>query len=191
MQAYLAHLRDAGFTDAPLPVGVDDRGREVLSFVPGDVPRNPLPPATAGDDVLAALARLIRALHEASAGRQRFADADIPHRAAVFADAYGMTARHRADLAPLVVDLAHRYYENARASAELDPVFRKLWEDGARDEFAAGRGLAARGGPGDHRSPGPARPGRAPVPAIPGLLRLPCPAGVGRNECGSSSPYTR
>ena len=40
----------------------------MLSFVPGDVPRNPLPPQTAGDDVLVALARLIRALHEASAG---------------------------------------------------------------------------------------------------------------------------
>jgi hypothetical protein len=40
----------------------------VLSYVPGDVPRNPLPPETSGDDVLIALARLIRALHEASAG---------------------------------------------------------------------------------------------------------------------------
>jgi hypothetical protein len=68
VQAYLAHLRDAGFTGAPLPFGVDEQGREVLSFVPGDVPRNPLPPETAGDDVLVALARLIRALHEASAG---------------------------------------------------------------------------------------------------------------------------
>ena len=68
VQAYLAHLRDAGFTGAPLPLGVDERGREVLSFVHGDVPRNPLPPETAGDDVLVALARLIRALHEASAG---------------------------------------------------------------------------------------------------------------------------
>ena len=68
VQAYLAHLRDAGFTGAPLPLGVDEQGREVLSFVPGDVPRNPLPPQTAGDEVLAALARLIRALHEASAG---------------------------------------------------------------------------------------------------------------------------
>ena len=67
IQAYLAHLRDAGFTGAPLPLGVDEQGREVLSFVPGDVPRNPLPPQTAGDDVLVALARLIRALHEASA----------------------------------------------------------------------------------------------------------------------------
>src|SRR5438045_8964657 len=35
---------------------------------PRDVPRNPLPPQAAGDDVLVALARLIRALHEASAG---------------------------------------------------------------------------------------------------------------------------
>src|SRR6201996_5371543 len=68
VQAYLAHLRDAGFTGAPLPLGVDEQGREVLSFVPGDVPCNPLPPQTAGEEVLVALARLIRALHEASAG---------------------------------------------------------------------------------------------------------------------------
>ena len=75
IQAYLAHLRDAGFTGAPLPLGVDEQGREVLSFVPGDVPRNPLPPETAGDDVLVALARLVRALHEASAGWVPPADA--------------------------------------------------------------------------------------------------------------------
>jgi hypothetical protein len=68
VQAYLAHLRDAGFTGAPLPFGVDEQRRKILSFVPGDVPRNPLPPETAGDDVLVALARLIRRLHEASAG---------------------------------------------------------------------------------------------------------------------------
>jgi Phosphotransferase enzyme family len=211
VQAYLAHLRDAGFAGAPLPLGVDEQGREMLSFVPGDVPRNPLPPETAGDEVLVALARLIRALHEASAGwvpppdavwggtpatvgRPRngpielvthrdyypgnvvfraglpvalidfdlarpttrlydlanalwywaplrdpqdrapaFVDADIPHRVAVFADAYGMTARQRGELAPFAIDMARRYYENSRASAELDPVFRKLWEDGAKD----------------------------------------------------------
>jgi hypothetical protein len=68
VQAYLAHLRDAGFTGAPLPLSVDEQGREVLSFVPGQVHRHPLPPEAAGEDVLVALARLIRALHEASAG---------------------------------------------------------------------------------------------------------------------------
>ena len=60
---------------APLPLGLDEQGREVLSYVPGDVPRNPLPPGAAGDEVLVALARLIRALHEASAGWLPPADA--------------------------------------------------------------------------------------------------------------------
>jgi hypothetical protein len=61
------------------------------------------------------------------------AAADIPRRVAVFADAYGMTARHRAELAPFAVDVARRYHEDSRASAELDPVYRRLWEDGAKD----------------------------------------------------------
>jgi hypothetical protein len=224
VQAYLAHLRDAGFTGAPLPLGIDEQGREVLSFVPGDVPRNPLPPETAGDDVLIALAQLIRALHEASTGwvpppdavwggtpanagqiteqaelvshrdyypgnvvfrdglpvalidfdlampttrlydianalwywaplrdpRDRapaFADADIPHRIAVFADAYGMTARHRAELAPFAVDVARRYHEDSRASAELDPVYRKLWEAGAKDELPRAEAWLRRAAP--------------------------------------------
>src|SRR3954447_747069 len=56
IHAYLAHLRSAGFTAAPAPLGIDERGREVLSFAPGEVPRRPLPAETAGDDVLAALA---------------------------------------------------------------------------------------------------------------------------------------
>jgi hypothetical protein len=38
-------------------------------------------------------------------------------------------------LAPLAVDMARRYHEDSRASAELDPVFRQLWEDGAKDEL--------------------------------------------------------
>ncbi|MFC6081111.1 phosphotransferase enzyme family protein [Sphaerisporangium aureirubrum] len=68
IQAYLAHLRSAGFHDAPAPLGVDDQGREVLSYVPGDVPRDPLPADTAGEEVLVALARLIRRLHDAAQG---------------------------------------------------------------------------------------------------------------------------
>jgi hypothetical protein len=75
VQAYLAHLHRQGFTAAPLPLGVDEQGREVLSFVPGWVPREPLPAETAAEDVLAGLARLIRRLHDASAGWTPPADA--------------------------------------------------------------------------------------------------------------------
>ena len=44
-----------------------------------------------------------------------------------------MTARQRAELAPFAVDMARRYHEDSRVSAELDPVYRKLWEDDGRD----------------------------------------------------------
>jgi Phosphotransferase enzyme family len=201
----------AGGPSTPLvPLGIDEQGREVLSFVAGEVHRHPLPPEAAGDEVLVALARLVRALPEASAGwvpppgavwagtsasagriteraelvshrdyatgnvvfrdglpvalidfdlarpttrlydianalwfwaplkwgdpldrAPALADADVPHRVAVFADA--MTARQRAGLAPLAVDMARRYHENSRASAKLDPVLREHWEEGGKD----------------------------------------------------------
>ncbi|RSN71993.1 phosphotransferase enzyme family protein [Actinomadura sp. WAC 06369] len=68
IHAYLSHLHRAGFSDAPEPLGIDEQGREVLSFVPGDVPREPLPPWATGERVLAALARLVRRLHDAAQG---------------------------------------------------------------------------------------------------------------------------
>lgn len=227
VQAYLAHLHQAGFTGAPVPLGIDEQGREVLSYVPGDVPREPLPPETAGDDVLVALARLIRKLHDASSGwtpppdavwgglpgstagpllvdgepelvshrdycpgnvvfrcglpaalidfdlakpttrlydivnalwwwaplrdpRDRapaFTSADIPRRAAVFADAYGMITQQRRLLVPLAIQVADRYHLTARAAAEADPVFRRLWEQGAKDELPRARAWLRRAGP--------------------------------------------
>jgi len=46
-----------------------------------------------------------------------------------------MTARQRARLASFAVDMARRYHEDSRISAGLDPVYRRLWEDGAKDEL--------------------------------------------------------
>lgn len=34
----LQHLADAGFVGAPRPLGYDERGRQVLTFVEGEVP---------------------------------------------------------------------------------------------------------------------------------------------------------
>jgi Ser/Thr protein kinase RdoA (MazF antagonist) len=75
VQAYLAHLHSAGFPAAPVPLGTDEQGREVLSFVPGEVPREPLAAEVAGEDVLMALARLVRRLHDAAQGWVPPADA--------------------------------------------------------------------------------------------------------------------
>ncbi len=68
VQAFLSHLHSAGFTAAPRPLGFDEQGREVLSFVAGEVPREPLPDWATGIDVLADMARLIRAEHDAAEG---------------------------------------------------------------------------------------------------------------------------
>lgn len=62
----LHHLNDVGFDGAPRPLGLDEHGREVLRFVPGDVPIPPLPSWSLEDGALASAARLLRRFHDAA-----------------------------------------------------------------------------------------------------------------------------
>ena len=71
VQRLLAHLRAAGVVGVPVPLGVDDRGRDVTEHVPGDVPRYPLPAWVWRDEVLADAAALLRRVHDASASFDR------------------------------------------------------------------------------------------------------------------------
>lgn len=66
IHAFLRALRDVGFDGAPLPVGIDDDGRERLEFVEGDVPLTPYPEWCQSDAALASAARLLRGLHDAA-----------------------------------------------------------------------------------------------------------------------------
>jgi|SRR5450759_1797944 len=68
IQAYLAHLLAHGFHDAPEPFGYDEQDREVLSYIAGEVPIEPLPDWATTLEVLAGVARLVRRLHDAAAG---------------------------------------------------------------------------------------------------------------------------
>jgi Ser/Thr protein kinase RdoA (MazF antagonist) len=68
VHALLAHLRSVGFEGAPEPLGIDERGREVLSFVPGDVPVPPYPAWALRDEALASVARLLHRFHDAVRG---------------------------------------------------------------------------------------------------------------------------
>lgn len=66
--AYLRHLELVGFSGSPRYLGVDDRGRDVLEFVAGEVPGQPVTEGWAATEVvLAGVARLLYRLHEASA----------------------------------------------------------------------------------------------------------------------------
>ena len=63
----LLHLEAVGFEGAPRSLGVDERGRDVLTFVEGDVPLPPYPPWALTDVALDDLGRLLRRFHEATA----------------------------------------------------------------------------------------------------------------------------
>ena len=66
--ALLQHLRDVGFEHAPRPLGLDEAGREVLTFIDGVVPIPPFPAWSMSDETLTSVVRLQRRFHEATAG---------------------------------------------------------------------------------------------------------------------------
>jgi hypothetical protein len=72
---FLRHLEAVGFDGAPRHLGVDEQGREILTYVEGDVALPPFPAWVGGDEILRRVARLQRALHEAARSFQPPADA--------------------------------------------------------------------------------------------------------------------
>jgi Phosphotransferase enzyme family len=67
VHAILLHLEDAGFDGAPRVMGIDEGEREVLTYVPGEVPRRASPDVVT-DRAIADVGRLLRRYHEAVAG---------------------------------------------------------------------------------------------------------------------------
>ncbi|QEW03490.1 aminoglycoside phosphotransferase family protein [Microbacterium lushaniae] len=62
----LRALREAGVYEVPEPLGFDDLGREVLSFLPGDVGNYPLPDWLWAPAILDDTGKLLRRIHDAS-----------------------------------------------------------------------------------------------------------------------------
>jgi hypothetical protein len=215
IQAYLSYVRGRGFTACPEPLGFDAEGREVLSFVAGDVPVNPLPAHATTGEALETLGALIRRLHDAADGwippsdavwggipgvrpaqvvplfdepelvshmdycpgnvvfdggrpaalidfdlarpttrvvdlanalywwaplvdpvdrAPSLIDADVPARVRAFADAYGMTTEQRAQVIQVATRMVANFALTSRAAAAVDPVFRRWWDDGVKDQ---------------------------------------------------------
>ena len=68
IHAFMRHLRASGFERVPEPLGIDHRGREIISFLPGTPATYPLPEFAWSDATLTAVARTLRAFHDASVG---------------------------------------------------------------------------------------------------------------------------
>ena len=65
--ALLEHLERAGFDGAPRFLGVDDQGREILSYLPGRAAIEPHQAWALSDEALVSVADLLRRFHQAVA----------------------------------------------------------------------------------------------------------------------------
>ncbi|ACQ78345.1 aminoglycoside phosphotransferase [Beutenbergia cavernae DSM 12333] len=65
VHALLRHLRSTGFDLVPEPLGIDDDGREILGFLPGDVAWWPWPPVLQRDEGIRAVASAVRQMQAA------------------------------------------------------------------------------------------------------------------------------
>jgi hypothetical protein len=72
----LLHLEKVGFTAAPRFLGLDDQGREMLTFLDGDLPSDTRA-AVFGDDELGAAGLLLRKFHDATAESPLTAGAEV------------------------------------------------------------------------------------------------------------------
>jgi len=74
----LAFLEDLGFEAAPRFLGIDEEGREVLSFIEGHVAwAGQQPPGVCSDESLIGVARLVCRLHDVTAGTELVADQEV------------------------------------------------------------------------------------------------------------------
>ncbi|HKN98680.1 MAG TPA: phosphotransferase [Pseudonocardiaceae bacterium] len=74
VHALLRHFDRAGWSGAPRLLGIDDAGREILSYVEGHVPwRSPLEVGSA----VVAVARLLRECHDLTAGTALAGDQEV------------------------------------------------------------------------------------------------------------------
>jgi len=68
VEALLLYLQRCGFDGAPRFMGIDDAGRQVLSFVHGEVAGRPWPDWVADDQRILSVARLVRRYDDAAQG---------------------------------------------------------------------------------------------------------------------------
>ncbi|MEV4457897.1 aminoglycoside phosphotransferase family protein [Microbispora sp. NPDC049633] len=144
VHALLDHLAAAGFGGAPRAHGRDGEGREVLDFVPGEVPDYPLPAYVMTDEALAGVGALLRDYHDATAGfgAAEAAEWYFPARVPAEVICHGDVAPHNCvfregrPVAFIDFDTAHpgpRVWDVAYAAYRFVPL-----HDPGRDESAPG-----------------------------------------------------
>lgn len=159
---FLEHLDDVGFAGAPRFLGIDIRGREILTYLRGDVARRPYPAWVATEEMLASVAELQRDLHVAAAGFEVPSELEVlaRHPTGLLADLDGELMCHQDlcidnvvardgrahafidfDLAgpcdPILdIAIAMRHWVPLRAPDHLDGAFAGMVDDDLCRRFA-------------------------------------------------------
>ncbi|TQL78684.1 phosphotransferase family enzyme [Stackebrandtia endophytica] len=68
VHALLRHLDASGFTGSPKALGIDEHGREVLSYLEGECGKYPLAPHWTTDEALNTVATMLRMYHDSQYG---------------------------------------------------------------------------------------------------------------------------
>jgi hypothetical protein len=79
VQSLLKHLEKVGFAGAPRALGIDEEGREMVSYINGTAGHYPLKPYVLSESTLIQVALLLRSYHDASASFSMLATSDWDH----------------------------------------------------------------------------------------------------------------
>jgi hypothetical protein len=147
VHALLRHFEAVGFDGAPRFLGIDDEGREILSYVEGDAAFAPVPPGDGAIVVLWDLATPGSRLADIGSAASYWAPLRIydeaeewglptdrrGERLRLLCDAYGLEAGHRADLLDNFMERRRLGYEAHRVwgGIERRPGWAEMWDGGS------------------------------------------------------------
>ncbi|MCP3801931.1 phosphotransferase [Allokutzneria sp. A3M-2-11 16] len=120
----LRHFDQHGWAGAPRLLGVDEQGREVLTFVDGHVAWQSPTDRVSSDESLARVARLVREFHDLTAGTPLAGDQEV----VCHNDLSPKNTVYRDDDRDLLLPIAFLDWDLAAPGARIHDVAHMCWQ---------------------------------------------------------------
>ncbi|MBN8251261.1 hypothetical protein LZP85_08665 [Priestia flexa] len=126
----LTHLEKKNFNFAPKFLGVDEKNREVLSFIEGEAGNYPLKAYMWSDETLKDIAKMLRLYHDAEKDANR-----IKQRINLFFEAYDVPGIEKDYLEMVVLRLEGLCAYMKRRAGAGDIAFQQMVDHGHFDHY--------------------------------------------------------